>query len=92
MTKFEQPTKKFEADENGFVRFGDVASMLLKQQAQYASRYVDGFQEEYPNLGEGLRFEGKSDDYHNLKIHQDDINEFVRRVTVYKQSTGNPFA
>ena len=72
-------SEKYRSDANGFVSFGDVSRGELSKQAQYGSRYVDGFQGEYPNLGEGLRFEGKPDDYHSLRIHKDDIGEFVRR-------------
>lgn len=72
-------SEKYKSDEKGFVNFGDVSRGELKKQSQYGSRYVNGFQGEYPNLGEGLRFEGDPDDYHSLKIHKDDIEEFVRR-------------
>lgn len=74
-------SEKHPADENGFVSFGDVSRGELRKQAQYGSRYVDGFQGEYPSLGEGLRFEGSPDDYHSLRIHKDDIAEFVRRFS-----------
>ncbi len=40
----------------------------------------------YPNLGEGLRFDGHAYDYHSLAIHKDDVEEFVRRVKEYKKS------
>lgn len=73
----------FEADEEGFVNFGEVSRRLLDIQAQYGSRYVDGAFGEYPNLGDGLRIKGNSDDYHNLRIHEDDIAEFVRRYNAY---------
>lgn len=69
----------FEADKNGFVSFGDVSRRLMGKQAQYGAKYVDGAFGEYPKLGDGLRIEGDSDDYHNLKIHKDDVAEFVRR-------------
>ena len=84
-------SEKYEADEDGFVRFGDVASGELRQQAQYASRYIDGKMEEYPNLGGGLRFKGDPSDYHTIRIHKDDIEEFVRKVTEHKQASGSPF-
>ncbi len=71
--------EKYVADENGFVNFGDVSRGELGKQAQYGSRYVNGFRDEYPNLGEGLRFEGNPSDYHSLRIHHEDIDEFVRR-------------
>ena len=82
---FEQkPT--FEADKDGFVNFGDVSRRLLGKQAQYGSRYVDGFfgVDDYPKLGEGLRVKGDSDNYHSMKIHKDDIDEFVRRYNDYQ--------
>jgi len=75
-------------EREGFVMFGDIAMNLLGQQTQYASRYVNGFLGEYPNLGEGLRFDGDPSDYHSLAIHKDDVDEFVRRVKDYKKSQG----
>lgn len=77
--------KLFNVDENGYVHFGDIALDLLRQQSQYASRYVDGKIEGYPNLGNDLRFQGSSSDYHELKIHKDDIEEFIRRVREYRE-------
>jgi len=71
--------RDFQADLAGFVRFGDVAHRLLNQQSQYASRYIDGKIDGYPNLGFGLRFYGESDNYHDVRIHKDDIEEFIRR-------------
>lgn len=75
----------FMVDDYGFVDFGDVAIGLLNQQSQYASRYVNGALEGYPNLGEGLQFKGDPADYHDLKIHKDAIDEFVMRVNSYKK-------
>lgn len=75
----------FEADENGFVDFGEVSRRLLGKQSQYGSRYIDGAFDEYPKLGEGLRINGNSDDYHNIKIHKDDIDEFVKRYKEYQE-------
>lgn len=62
----------------GWVRFGDVARDRCGQQAQYASRYIDG-RGEYPHLGAGLRFRGRVEDYHFILIHADDVEESVRR-------------
>lgn len=83
---------RYESDLEGYVSFPAIATGELRQQAQYASRYVDGVIEDYPNLGEGLRFKGDPSDYHSLRIHKDDVQEFVQRVTLYKKSTSNPFA
>lgn len=63
---------------HGWVRFGDVARERCGQQAQYASRAIDG-RLGYPNLGVGLRFKGDPRDYHRVLIHADDVEEFVRR-------------
>lgn len=78
--------QNFEYDEEGYVFFGDVSDNLLNQQSQYASRYAWGAFGEYPNLGEGLRFKGDFDDYHFLKIHKDDIQTFVDKVTKHKEA------
>lgn len=71
-----------------FVNFGDVAVDRCGEQCQYVSRYVDGRISGYPALGEGLRFEGDPKDYHDLKIHRDDVSEFVRRYKDYQKSRG----
>ena len=96
MEKFENKSEnlasKYEADGNGFVDFSDIARGELRQQSQYASRYVDGKMEGYPNLGEGLRFEGDPSDYHSLRIHKDDLAEFVQRVISHKKASGSFFA
>jgi hypothetical protein len=96
MEKFENKPEnlasKYKADENGFVDFGDIARGELRQQSQYASRYLNGKMEGYPNLGDGLRFEGDPLNYHSLRIHKDDIAEFVQRVTSHKKASGSFFA
>ncbi|MDD5749465.1 MAG: hypothetical protein PHO91_01600 [Patescibacteria group bacterium] len=91
--KFEQPKdqieiegKLFDVDENGYVHFGDIALDLLRQQSQYASRYVNGKIEGYPSLGDDLRFQGDPSEYHELLIHKDDIQEFIKRVREYKNN------
>ena len=67
-----------------YVSFGDVARSRCGEQAQYASRYIDGNLPGYPALGEGLRFQGDSRDYHSVKIHRDDVDEFCRRWATHK--------
>ncbi len=72
----------------GTINFGDVARHLLKQQAQYASRYIEG-KHGSPKLGKGLRFSDLESDYHSIGIHPDDIEEFIRRYESYRgYSTG----
>lgn len=68
-----------DADVDGFVNFGDVARNLLNMQCQYASYYVGGVASR-PDLGEGLRIIGDAHNYHSLRIHKDDVVEFVQRV------------
>lgn len=75
--------RTYEIDEKGYVSFGDVSG-FLGQQSQYVCRYVDGMMEEYPKLGEGLRIEGTSDEYHFMRIHKDDVLEFVSRYKDYR--------
>lgn len=74
----------------GFVDFGDVARGQLSMQCQYASRYIRGRErDKTPALGEGLRFERLDTGcYHDIRIHEDDVAEFVRRFNEYKRNTG----
>ncbi|MFA6446131.1 MAG: hypothetical protein WCW14_02675 [Candidatus Paceibacterota bacterium] len=76
--------RQVRLEREGFLKFGDaVRGPLGGMQSQYASRYVNGMLGEYPNLSEGLRFDGNPEDYHELAIHKDDVVEFVRRVKEY---------
>lgn len=75
----------FEADKDGFVKFGDVSRRLLNKQCQYGVTYAFGDEScDCPNLGEDLRITGDPGNYHDVKIHKDDIDEFVRRYEAYK--------
>lgn len=74
-----------QGDPDSMVNFGDVSRNYLRRQAQYGSRYVDDFDGDYPNLGEGLNFEGSSDDYHSLKIRQGDIPTFIARFLEHQR-------
>jgi len=40
--------------------------------------------DDHPKLGEGLRVKGDSDKYHDMIIHKDDIDEFIRRYNDYQ--------
>lgn len=82
--------------DGGYSPFGDFCRSRLGQQCQYGSRYIDGRLEGYPNLGEGLRFNnGKgyrgetrpldARDYHAVRIHRDDMDEFERRYKAYHE-------
>ena len=78
--------EKYKPDKDGFVKFGDISRGEIGQQCQYASRYVYGAIEGYPNLGDGLRFkeyeEGKNN-YNALQIHIEDVPEFIKRYKSY---------
>lgn len=69
---------KYEVDTDGFVDFGEVVMGELEMESQYASRYVSGL--DRPKLAEDLRVKGDPDDYHFLRIHKDDVLEFIERV------------
>lgn len=76
----------FEADKEGYVKFGDVSRKLLEKQCQYGVTYAFGDENcDCPNLGEGLRITGDPGNYSDVKIHKDDIDEFVRRYKEYKE-------
>jgi hypothetical protein len=83
-----------EFNDGGYSLFGDFCRSRLGQQCQYGSRYIEGRIEGYPALGEGLRFNnGKghnggtrplnSGDYHSIRIHRDDMDEFERRYKAF---------
>ena len=85
--KFEQPSNKIEIeghaleyDTDRFVEFGDMAVSVLQRQCQYVSRYTTDTDEQRPNLSKDLRIQGSADDYHEMKIHKDDIPEFLKRI------------
>ena len=69
---------------NDFIPFGHMVRQRLNEQAQYASRYVNG-RSGFPALGSGLRFLGDPADYHALCIHRDDVEEFLRRVEEHRK-------
>ena len=73
-----------------YVAFGDVSRNRLGKQCQYSSRLVDGqFRNEYPDLasdpkyGAPLRIVGELGDYHDYRIHKDDVEELVKRFKDY---------
>lgn len=68
--------KEFDGE---YVDLEEIAHSRLNEQCQYISWYIDG-RNGYPNLGIGLRFEGDPRRYHEIKIHRDDVGEFIRRI------------
>lgn len=70
-----------ERDAEGYVPFN--ADRRLGQN-QYASRYAEG-EHGSPELGRGLRWKNLDRNYHELMIHEDDLEEFHRRVKAYEE-------
>lgn len=79
--------RELDVDKDGMVEFGEVARNVLHQQCQYASYYVSGLHGT-PILTADLRIDGNAGDYHSLRIHQDDVITFVRRVNDYRTERG----
>lgn len=64
-----------------YVELGEVCRNRLNMQCQYGSRYADNvWHPEYLFCGENLRITGSTKIYHSMTIHEDDVDEFVRRV------------
>jgi hypothetical protein len=76
-----------QADENGFVSVSGFANKELQRQAKNIAAFLDGEEGTSPeyNLGEGLRYSGKSGNYSDMKIHIDDLEEFIKRVKQHYQ-------
>lgn len=71
------------ADPSEFVAFGDVARHRLGMQCQYARKLLLD-----PVLSKGVRWQGRIEDYHNLRIHRDDVEAFVEVVQAHRRATG----
>ena len=78
--------KKFTVDSDGYVSFRQVSNDLLFKDHQYGSWFIKKFSEkdDSPELGKDLRFQG-NDSYSGIKIHKDDIEEFVQKVYRYRK-------
>ena len=74
-----------EADDAGFLPVSAFATQELKRQSKSVAALLDGEEntEAESNFGEGLTFQGTSGNYPEMKIHIDDLDEFVRRVKEY---------
>ncbi len=86
---------KYKVDKNGFADFGDIARGEMHKQCQYASYYIFGDMPEYPNLGQGLRFENyeqAKNNYHCLRIHIDDVPVLMTRYIEHRKEKFGPFA
>ncbi len=71
-----------KADENGYLRLGDVGREEFGgRQVKNIASLLDGSEE--INLGENLKYEGNSGNYSDMKIHIDDLDEFIKRINQY---------
>jgi hypothetical protein len=71
-------------DENpDFVCFGDVCRKRIGIQCQYSRHYL-----REPGIGEGIRWQGRFEDYHGLTIHKDDVELFVERAIAWRRKMG----
>ncbi|MBP6881729.1 MAG: hypothetical protein KBC35_03825 [Candidatus Pacebacteria bacterium] len=78
-----------KVDKNGYLYVADFATQELRKQSKNISAFLDGDEGTSPeyNLGSGLRYQGESGNYTDMKIHIDDLAEFLRRV---KEHYGDP--
>lgn len=63
-----------------YVDFGAIARARLGMQAQYARHYLVD-----PEINAGIRWTGKIEDYHFLRIHREDIEKFVTRAIEWRR-------
>lgn len=70
-----------QADSDGYLLTALFAIQELRRQNKSVASLLDGDEGtgDY-NLGKGIRFKGSSGNYSEMKIHIDDLDEFVRRV------------
>ncbi|MFA5155059.1 MAG: hypothetical protein WC453_01350 [Patescibacteria group bacterium] len=73
---------QMKADKDGYVPVSAFATQELGRQAKNIASLLDGEEGTSPenNLGQGLRYQGASGNYDTMKIHIDDIKEFIERV------------
>lgn len=73
--------------------FIDASILRDLGQLQYVMRpLTNAFPTEYPNLGEGIRYEGDYSNYHTIKIHKDDILIYAERYIDWKNLNSTPFS
>ncbi len=85
----EKYIENINEEEKDYISFGEALGVL--GQSQYVTRPLTNvFPDEYPFLGEGIRYTGSYDMYHFIKIHKDDVLEYASRYIDYKNQTG-PF-
>lgn len=75
-----------EKEHQGYVNISEALEIL--GQSQYVARpLTNAFPDDYPNLGEGIRYEGTYDNYHSIRIHPDDVLLYAERYIDYKNKT-----
>lgn len=68
-----------------FVNFGEsMRGKVPGIQIQYLNLYISG-QGDKPELGRGLRFRNLREDWYNIEIHEEDVDEFAERVLFYRR-------
>lgn len=67
-----------------YLLLGEIAHHKLECQTQLAYYYLLGLAG-HPDFGKGLRIIDNSN-YHEVKIHLDDVPEFIRRVKEWKEA------
>ena len=75
-----------KVDSDGYLRLGDIDRGDFEgRQVKNISSLLDGEEGTSPeyNLGEGIRYQGKSGNYSDMKIHIDDLNEFIDKVKLH---------
>jgi hypothetical protein len=75
--------RPYACSDSGKILFGSLTG-LLHQQAQYASRYIDGEIEGYPNLGQGLDIDDDPNNYHAIAVAPEHAQELVDRIIAYR--------
>jgi hypothetical protein len=80
----ERPLKdkyQSKADAEGYVFINDFAIVETSHQSKSVAGLADGDEgTEELNLGKDLRVKGSSGNYPDMKIHIDNLDEFVKRV------------
>jgi archaellum component FlaC len=70
-----------QADEDGYIFTATFATQELRRQNKSIASFLDNDEGtgDY-DLGKDIRFKGSSGNYSEMKIHIDDLDEFVKRV------------
>ncbi len=63
-----------------YVKFNHVAKDKLHMSPKQAAEYIEGDGKDVPELGRDLRWFGSADKYADLEVHNEDADEFIKRV------------